>query len=188
MMSEQTFLTHHFLIATPALSDPSFFHAVAYICEHSENGAIGIVINRPMKINLSDVLEQMSIENNNPHTFQVPILLGGPVHQDRGFVIHRPSGNWRSTFLAPDGIAITTSRDILQAIAQERGPEELVVSLGCAGWQPGQLEQELGNNFWLTTPFNTKILFETPYEARWQATADLIGVNMAMLSDQTGHA
>jgi putative transcriptional regulator len=187
-MSERTFLTNHFLIAMPALDDPFFYHAVAYICEHNENGAIGILVNRPMSVNLSDVFKQLEIEVKNPNIKDVPILFGGPIHQERGFVIHRPAGHWRSTFQVDGDIGITTSRDVLQAIADGDGPNDVVISLGCAGWTAGQLEEEMGNNVWLSSPASASILFDTPFESRWSSAAALIGVDITILSDQAGHA
>ncbi len=142
-----TDLSNHFLIAMPGMDDPNFQRTVTYICEHNENGALGLVINRPMEnIQLGDVLSQMDILVQNIHVGSTPILYGGPVHQERGFVIHRPFGNWRSSFDTTDGIVVTTSKDILQAIAEERGPSEILVTLGYAGWNPGQLEKELAEN------------------------------------------
>lgn len=188
-MSEmQESLTNHFLIAMPTLTDPYFVHAVTYICEHNENGAIGIVINQPLELQLSDVLKQMEITNINPSVEKFPVLCGGPVHPERGFVIHSPGTKWRSSLDMTSEIAVTTSRDILEAIAQNQGPIDVIVSLGYANWAAGQLEQEIINNFWLTCPANTNVLFKLPYAKRWSAAMALIGIDVTKLSSDVGHA
>lgn len=187
-MSEQTFLTNHFLIAMPRMDDPVFAKAVVYVCEHNENGAVAIIINHPLNLFLTDVLDNMEIVNRNPKAGEQPILFGGPLHQERGFVIHRPGGHWRSSFMSGDDIAITTSKDKLQAIAAGEGPKELIISLGCAGWGAGQLEQEIASNIWLNTVADPKIIFETPFEERWEKAASLLGIDIKILSSDTGHA
>jgi len=188
-MSDNVFtLGNHFLIAMPLMDDPNFAQTVTYICEHSEYGALGVVINRPTTIMLSEVLEQMDIKTTNPRANTVPILYGGPVHQERGFVIHRSFGLWRSSFETAKGITVTTSRDILQAIATQGGPDEILVTLGYAGWGAGQLEEELTNNLWLSGPADPEIIFEVPFEERWLRAASLLGVDIRSISGDMGHA
>lgn len=181
-------LTNQFLIAMPSLDDPNFFHSVTYICEHTEEGAMGIVINHPMDLHLGDVLEQMSIPIDNPAAATQSLFLGGPVQTERGFVIHEPVGQWESTLSTSDDIAITTSRDILAAIASGQGPMHTLVALGYAGWGPGQLEKEIADNAWLNGPMDKAILFEQPTEKRWKAAASLMGIDLNLLSQEVGHA
>lgn len=188
MKDNTTFLTNYFLIAMPTLADPYFAHSVAYICEHNENGAIGIVINRPLELNLVDVFKQMDIPSNNPGAPEFPILCGGPVHPERGFVIHTPGGNWRSSLEMNSEISVTTSRDILVAIAQNAGPKEVVISLGYSNWGKGQLEKEIKDNFWLVCPADAKVLYKLPFPERWNAALQLLGVDPYHLSSEVGHA
>lgn len=181
-------LTNHFLIAMPSLQDPNFYHTVTYICEHNDQGAMGIVINRPLEIQLGEVFEQMEIEISYPASRQIPIFLGGPVQGDRGFVLHQPATAWNSTLEVTDQIGVTTSRDILEAIADARGPRNSLIALGYAGWGAGQLESEMAANAWLNGPADPGLIFETPVEQRWQAAAGLLGVDLNLLSIETGHA
>lgn len=187
-MNEFIYLNNQFLIAMPTMDDPTFHQSVIYICEHNEQGAIGIVINRPISLLLADILGQLEIVVENPDLHKQPILYGGPIHQERGFVIHRPSGTWRSSFSTEEGITVTTSRDILQAMAENKGPKEAIVSLGYSGWSAGQLELELANNLWLTSPIDPHIIFDIPYEKRWSAAASLIGVDTNKLTRFSGRA
>jgi putative transcriptional regulator len=187
-MPETNFFTNRFLIAMPMLTDPYFSHAVAYICEHNENGAIGIVINQPLDLSLADVLKQMDINMIDPTIGKLPVLCGGPVHPERGFVLHSPGGSWRSSLDMSSEICVTTSRDILQAIAQNQGPEKMIISLGYANWTAGQLEQEVVNNFWLTCPADPEILFKLPFGERWAAALHSLGIDITKLSSDTGHA
>lgn len=188
MIEQITFLNNHFLIAMPSMDDPNFFQAVAYICEHTEDGAIGILINKPTSVNIADILTQMDIPINNPAVHHLPVLYGGPVHPERGFVIHKPQGLWASSYNATNDIAITTSRDILQSIAKNEGPEDMLISLGYAGWGAGQLEEELIKNSWLNCNAAPNILFNTPYELRWNAAISSLGIDPNILSRDTGHA
>lgn len=183
-----TFINNHFLIAMPAMEDPNFFQAVTYICEHTEEGAIGIVINKPTAVNIADILTQMDIPISNPEVEHSPVLYGGPIHPERGFVIHKPKGLWVSSFNATQEIAITTSRDILLAIAKNQGPDEMIISLGYAGWEAGQLEEELANNSWINCSATTDILFRIPYEQRWKAAISSMGIDVHALSGDIGHA
>jgi len=181
-------LTNHFLIAMPGLMDDNFNQAVTYICEHDKNGTFGIIINRESEITLNDVMQQMKIPYPPEKQTNIPVLTGGPVQSNRGFILHRPTGNWDSSLIVTDTVALTTSRDILEAIADDRGPDDNIIALGYAGWGPGQLEQEMAANTWLSCPAEQQIIFETPVEQRWQAAADLIGVDLQLLSHDAGHA
>jgi putative transcriptional regulator len=185
---QQTSLANHFLIAMPALEDPNFQRSVTYICEHNENGAMGIVINRQTDLELGEVLEHMQIPPRIDAVRHQPVYAGGPVQQDRGFVLHRPAGNWVSMLTVSDDIAITTSRDILEAISAGEGPDDSIIALGYAGWAPGQLEEELAANAWLNGPADERIIFATPCEQRWKAAAALLGVDLELLSSEVGHA
>jgi putative transcriptional regulator len=181
-------LSNHFLIAMPNLEDPNFHHTTTFICEHDENGALGVVINRPLELQLGEVLLHMDIRTEDIEIASQPVYMGGPVQNDRGFVLHEPSGEWEATLRVTDRIGITSSRDILAAIAEGRGPEHAIVTLGYAGWGAGQLEQELANNFWLSSPANADIVFRTPTERRWLAAAELIGIDLHLLTSEPGHA
>lgn len=187
-MTEASYLNNHFLIAMPALEDPNFFHSVTYICEHNEQGAMGIVINQPLDISLSDVLEHMKIPMSNEELGSIPVYLGGPVQPERGFVLHEPIGKWDSMLEVTDSMAVTTSLDILEALNSGTGPSRSLVALGYAGWGEGQLEHELIENAWLTCPADSAIIFDTPIENRWTAAAASLGVDMNTLSDDFGHA
>lgn len=181
-------LTHHFLIAMPAMADPYFARSVTYICEHSEQGALGIIINRPLDLTLGTLLEQVGIALERPELATRAIHFGGPVQTDRGFVLHRPAGPWQSTLRVREDIALTTSRDVLEALARGEGPEQFFVTLGYAGWAPGQLEHELAQNAWLSVGADPAILFEVPVENRFQAAMSLLGLNAANLAEDAGHA
>lgn len=187
-MSSNLDLANQFLIAMPQLDDPNFHHTVTYICEHSEDGAMGIVVNRPIDLSLGDVLKHMALETQSKKAAESPVYFGGPVQKERGFVIHSPSGDWDSMHQVNNQIAVTTSRDILEAIANDQGPDDTLIALGYAGWGPGQLEEEISQNAWLTVPFDHRILFQTPSHRRWEAAAGLIGVDIHHMSDEVGHA
>ena len=187
-MDKTESLTNHFLIAMPTLADPNFVHTVTYVCEHNENGAMGIVINRPLELALDDVLGHMEIQASASVDATEPVFSGGPVQPEHGFVVHSPVGVWDSSMRITEEIAVTTSRDILAAIAHGEGPKEHLVALGYAGWGAGQLEQEMGDNAWLSGPADRRILFETPVEERWSAAAALLGVDLRLLSNEIGHA
>lgn len=181
-------LTGHFLIAMPSLNDGFFNHAVTYICEHNESGSFGVIINQQTNINLKQVLDEMKIESDNSYKEDQSIFTGGPVDQGRGFILHRPTGSWSSSLNVRNNVALTTSKDILQAIANNEGPEDCLIALGYAGWAAGQLEQEMADNTWLTCPADEQIIFNTPVEERWKAAAELIGVDLSLLSNDAGHA
>lgn len=183
-------LTHHFLIAMPAMADPNFSRTLTYICEHNAEGALGIVVNRPSDMDLMTLFERVDISlEGGAQTFAgMPVYAGGPVQTDRGFVLHRPAGDWQSTLRVTDEIGLTSSRDILQAMNESGQPAEVLVTLGYAGWSAGQLEWELAQNAWLTVAADPRILFDVPPEARLPAAMQLLGVDFASLSEVAGHA
>jgi len=181
-------LTNHFLIAMPSMLDPNFSQSVTYVCAHNEDGAMGIVINRPLELELGEVFDQMSIAGNELAPTHQSIYQGGPVHQDRGFIIHSPARDWDSTIKVTENLAVTTSRDILEAMSMGEGPENTLVALGYAGWGAGQLEAEMGQNAWLSGPASADIIFLTPASQRWERAARAMGVDLAALSTDIGHA
>jgi len=181
-------LTGHFLIAMPSLEDGFFNHAVTYICEHDESGSFGIIINQETELTLKHIVKEMQIGAEENYNADQPVFIGGPVDQGRGFILHRPTGNWQSTLKVNEHIALTTSKDILEAIVKNEGPKNSIVALGYAGWTTGQLDNEIAANTWLSCPADEQILFDTPPEERWKAAAKLIGVDLSLLSNDTGHA
>lgn len=181
-------LTGHFLIAMPSLNDGFFNQAVTYICEHDENGSFGIIINQQTGITLKQIAKEMAIETENNYNDKQLVFIGGPVDQGRGFILHRPVGNWQSSLKVNNNIAITTSKDILKAIINNEGPEDNIVALGYAGWAAGQLDNEMASNTWLSCPADEQIIFNTPLEERWKTAAKLIGVDLSLLSSDAGHA
>ncbi len=180
-------LKNHFLIAMPALEDSNFFHSVTLICEHNEEGAMGIVVNHPLQVTQRELFEHLNIPAGDENE-KLPVMAGGPVQPERGFVIHNNSGNWQSSLSISNDIAITTSEDILQAMARNEGPDNAFVALGYAGWSAGQLEQELADNAWLSVAASPEILFQTPVDNRWNAAAQLLGVDIQQVSSDLGHA
>jgi putative transcriptional regulator len=181
-------LTDHFLIAMPNMVDPHFAKSLTFICEHNDQGALGVVVNRPIEMNLHALLEQVSIAQENHDFRSIPVHFGGPVQVDRGFVLHTPRGEWQSTLAVGAEIGLTTSKDILQAVARGEGPRQILVTLGYAGWAPGQLEHELAQNAWLTVPAKPQVIFDLPADERLPAAMALLGVDFASLSDVAGHA
>ena len=181
-------LTNHLLIAMPQLADPNFAQTVALICEHTDKGALGIVLNKPLPMRLSDVLSQMKLEPSSEHIAAQPVLRGGPVHTDRGFVLHRPGGQWDHTHKVSDTIQVTTSRDVLAAMARGEGPSDAFIALGYAGWESGQLERELRENAWVSMPVDPRVVFELPFEQRWAGAWRLLGIDVDRLAPEAGHA
>ncbi len=181
-------LSHHFLIAMPAMTDPFFAKSLTYVCEHNEQGAMGIVVNRPISLTLSELFAQINMPLNQNELEDMLVHFGGPVQTDRGFVLHEPSGEWQSTLRINDKVGLTTSKDILQAVGEGQGPRHLLVSLGYAGWTEGQLEQELSQNAWLSVPADERIMFDLPAEERLVAAMALLGIDYATLSEEAGHA
>ena len=186
-MSQQNF-ANQLLIAMPGMQDPNFETTVTLICEHNEEGALGIVINRPLDLTLGDVLAQLSLEAVEQETREAPVLGGGPVGHERGFVLHGGSDTWEATLEVSEEIRVTFSRDILTAIAAGTGPGRAVVALGYAGWDAGQLEAEMMANAWLTVTATPDIVFDVPYEKRWQAAARQLGIDITRLASDAGHA
>jgi putative transcriptional regulator len=181
-------LANQLLIALPALDDPRFARSVVLICQHDDDGAMGVVVNRASEYTLGEVLRQMQLDTDDEALRNRVVLYGGPVHPERGFVLHDGGGDWDSTLQISDDLYLTTSRDILEAMASGQGPDNAVVALGCAGWGAGQLEFELGENSWLTAPADRELLFATPLDQRWQAAAGRIGVDMSRMTDYSGRA
>lgn len=181
-------LSNHFLVAMPGLLDPNFSQAVIYLCEHTADGAMGLIINHPLDIPLSQIFEQFEM-GYSPKMGEQSLLSGGPVQVDRGFVLHRSgSRQWESTLAISREVSLTASSDIIADIAEEKGPNDLIITLGYAGWGPGQLEDELAENAWLTVPGDANILFNVPFHERATAAAAKIGVDFNQLSTDIGHA
>ncbi|MGA3157174.1 MAG: YqgE/AlgH family protein [Steroidobacteraceae bacterium] len=187
-MSDSVYLANSLLIAMPSLSDENFSQSVALICEHSERGALGIVLNKPMTMKLGEVLTQMKLEPSEAGIGERPVLRGGPVKMDRGFVLHRPGGSWDTTHRVSESVQVTTSRDVLAAMARGEGPQDAVIALGYAGWEPGQLEREMLDNAWMSVPMNERLVYELPFEERWQAAWQMLGVHSSRVSLTAGHA
>ena len=185
---ENVDLKHQFLIAMPAMVDPYFAKTLVFICEHNENGALGIIVNRPLDMSLGALFERVEIPLVADGFADLPVFFGGPVQTDRGFVLHRPIGNWQSTLRVSDEVGLTSSRDILQSIGGEGVPRDLLVSLGYAGWSAGQLESEIAQNAWLTVTADVGIVFDLAYEDRLPAAMQALGVSFTNLSDVAGHA
>ena len=181
-------LTQHFLIAMPNMADPYFSRSLTYICEHNDQGALGLVVNRPIDMTLQALFERLSLEMRDAEFADAPIYFGGPVQTDRGFVLHAPAGRWQSTLRVGEAIGLTTSKDILEAVGRGEGPQRMLVTLGYAGWSPGQLEHEISQNAWLTVEATDGIIFETPAEERLPAAMELLGLDFATLQDEAGHA
>lgn len=186
-MNKKTYLTNNFLIAMPSMQGDDFTKSVTYLCQHDEEGALGIVINKPHTMTMGSIFEQLSLKPTNPETAEIPLLLGGPVQPERGFVLHTPVGSWDSTLQVNDELALTSSKDILEAIAEGKGPEKWVVALGYAGWGAGQLEQEIQRNSWLHGEAEQHIIFDEPLLQRWELAGHRIGVDISLMSTDAGH-
>ena len=182
------YLTNQFLIAMPAMDDSNFSQTVTLVCEHSDRGALGIVINRTLPMTLGEVFEQLGLDSTRSRVNDQPVLRGGPVQTERGFVLHTPAGKWESSLPFSEKMHLTTSRDILDALAVGEGPADAVIALGYAGWDAGQLDEEMARNAWLTVDADDRVLFATPVEQRWHAAARLLGVDLRSLSSDAGHA
>jgi putative transcriptional regulator len=190
MQPEQaTDLKNHFLVAMPGMADPNFNGSVIYIADHSDKGALGLLINRPMDdLDLGALFERIELSLEGKAIGASPVFFGGPVQTDRGFVLHRPVGNWSSSLRVSDEVALTSSKDVLEAVAAGSGPQELLVTLGYSGWGPGQLEEEIAHNAWLTAPADAQLLFEVPADKRLARAFALLGIDPAFLSSDAGHA
>ena len=185
---EDSNFTDHFLIAMPNMVDPNFAGTLTYICDHGKDGALGIVVNRPIELSIEKLFEQLGLSMEDVALSGQPVYFGGPVQVERGFVLHRPVGEWNSTLTVNAQIGLTTSKDILEATAQRNGPEQILISLGYSGWGPGQLEAEIRQNAWLTVPADPEVIFGLPPEARFVAAMHLLGIAPSMLSEEAGHA
>ncbi|WP_261816007.1 YqgE/AlgH family protein [Vibrio gallicus] len=184
-------LTNHFLVAMPSMQDSLFERSVVYICEHNENGAMGIIINAPIDITVKSMLEKVEVCSDLPLTqdsLNQPVHNGGPVAEDRGFILHHPKDKYQSSIDMTETITMTTSKDILQVLGTTQEPEKYLVALGYAGWEAGQLESELADNSWLTTKADPEIIFTTPVQERWNSAVQSLGIDIAQLSTQIGHA
>ncbi len=182
-------LQNHFLVAMPSLAESYFERSVTLIIEHNDEGAMGLVINQPSQMTFRELVKQAdedaTIEDEKSEKL---VIMGGPVHQDRGFVLHSTQPGWSSSVELDSEIMLTTSKDILSHLASDVGPKKTLVALGYAGWSPGQLEQEIQENSWLTLPYDMDILFDVPMQQRWQAAMNKLGVNVWQISSQGGHA
>jgi len=181
-------LTSHFLIAMPNMVDPHFARTLTFICDHTDQGALGIVVNRPIDMTLAALFERLELPNGGAGLADAPVYFGGPVQTDRGFVLHLPIGAWSSTLAVASHYGLTTSRDVLESVAQGRGPEKFMFTLGYSGWGAGQLENEIGQNAWITVEARESIIFDLPPEERLPAAMSLLGLSYANLLDAAGHA
>ena len=184
-------LANHFLIAMPAMQDPVFGGTVVYVCEHNENGVLGVVINKPTDMTMEVLFDRIDLKlagGSEAPIVNEPIMFGGPVQDDRGFVLHTPGARYSSSLTVTEDVAFTTSIDVLEAVAKGDGPERMLVSIGYSGWSPGQLEDEIGRNGWLTVGASADILFDFPIEDRYVAAIKLLGIDPLMLASEAGHA
>src|SRR5450755_5017897 len=187
-MTDSGYLTNQLLIAMPYMGDPNFAQTVALVCDHSSQGALGLILNKPLPMRIGEIFQQLEIELSLGPLRERLVLRGGPMQTDRGFVVHRAGGEWDSTLKVSDLIHVTTSRDILAAMARGEGPAQAVVALGYAGWDGGQLEEEIRANAWLSAPVESAIIFDLPFESRWHAAARLLGVELSRVSGLSGNA
>ncbi len=187
-MGSDSTLTNQLLIAMPGMADPNFSTTVTLICEHNDEGALGIVINRPLTVRLAELFEQLNVDSPDPNTGDDPVLAGGPVGTERGFVLHAPGWSYENTLAVSDDIQLTLSRDVIDDMASGEGPDRSIVALGYAGWQPGQLEDEMLSNSWLNVPATPELVFDTPYAKRWDSAARTLGIDIARMSSDAGHA
>ena len=181
-------LTDHLLLAMPLMTDPNFSGTVVYIVEHGEKGAMGLVINRTLELTVSDLFERIDLKCEQESLANQPVLLGGPVHNDRGFVLHRPIGDWSSSIRINESVALTSSRDVLESVAKGAGPHDLIVALGYAGWGAGQIEAEIAQNAWLTVRASDAIIFDVLPKDRHAMAFRLLGVDPLLISGTAGHA
>jgi putative transcriptional regulator len=185
-------LTNQFLIAMPGMADETFAGAVVYLCEHNAKGALGLVINKPIDIKLRKLFEKVELSLDREELAEQPVFFGGPVQTERGFVLHEKLGgdgsHYNSTLSIPGGLEMTTSKDVLEAMAGGTGPKKVLITLGYSGWQAGQLEDEIGRNGWLTVDADPKVIFDTPIDKRYDSALSLLGIDPRMLSQEAGHA
>jgi putative transcriptional regulator len=183
-----SYLEHQFLIAMPGMEDPNFMRGVTLLCQHNEEGALGITVNRESEYVLEDVLEQLDLVCSDEGIANMPVYVGGPVHPERGFVLHSNDRSWEATVDVGQGICVTTSRDVLEAIANGEGPSKFLVALGYAGWESGQLEEEMRENAWLNVMASAEIIFDFPVDERWEQAVSRLGIDVATLQPAGGHA
>lgn len=188
-MKQMPSLEHHFLIAMPSLDDSWFEKTVIYIVEDNEHGSMGLIINLPHKLNVEDLITHFDYSPNHESTYLDQVVLrGGPVDMERGFILHHPAGHWKSSMVLPDNLAMTVSDDFIEALSQNKAPQQFIVCLGFAGWKPGQLAQELQSNSWLTIPYNQALLFDSPIERKWEIALSTLGISPEFLTLEAGHA
>ncbi len=187
-MGDSGYLTNQLLIAMPTMGDPNFAQTVALVCAHGPRGARALIVNKPLPMRIGEIFEQLEIEIEAGAVTERKVLRGGPMQTDRGFVVHTAGGHWDSTLRVSERLQVTTSRDVLAAIARGEGPDDAIVALGYAGWDGGQLENEIRANAWLSAPVDRGILFDLPYDARWEAAGRLLGVDLTRISPLSGNA
>jgi putative transcriptional regulator len=187
-MNEPGYLTNQLLIAMPSMEDPNFAQTVALVCDHGPGGALALIVNKPLPMRMGEVFAQLEIQIATGPLTERNVLRGGPMQTDRGFVVHPAGGEWDSTLQVSDRLHVTTSRDILTAIARGEGPADAIVALGYAGWEGGQLEDEIRANAWLNAPVDAGLIFDLPFESRWEAAGRLLGVDLARITSMSGHA
>ena len=187
-MDPDRLLTNQLLIAMPGMADPNFSTTVTLICEHNDDGALGIIINRPLNLKLSGLFDQLAVEDADPDVAGNPVMSGGPVGTERGFVLHGKEHSFENTLAVSDDIQLTLSRDVIDAMAVGEGPQKSLVAIGYAGWEPGQIEEEMLANSWLNVTATPELVFDTPFEERWDSAARLLGVDIASISPDAGHA
>lgn len=192
MSSEPINFTNQFLIATPGMGGDTFAGTVIYLCEHTENGALGLVINRPIDIKLRNLFEKVDLSLERDDLAELPVYFGGPVQTERGFVLHErldeDGGHYSSSLQIPGGLEMTTSKDVLEALSNGAGPKKVFITLGYSGWGAGQLEDEMGRNSWINVGAQPEIIFDTPVEQRYDKALSLLGIDARMLSQEAGHA
>lgn len=186
-MNKKQYLTNNFLIAMPGMEGDDFSKSVTFLCQHDEDGALGLLVNKPHTMTMGDIFKQLAVTPVSPEVSKIPLFIGGPVQPERGFVLHSPVGNWDSTMQINEELALTSSKDILEAIAQDKGPKKWLVALGYAGWAAGQLEEEIQRNSWLHDVAETDIIFDEPLALRWELAAHRIGVDISLMSTEAGH-
>jgi putative transcriptional regulator len=195
MPSQPINLTNQFLIAMPGMGDGTFAGTVVYMCEHTEKGALGLVINKPIDIKLKNLFEKVELTLDRQDLAEAPVYFGGPVQTERGFVLHErlggeggSGGHYSSTLQIPGGLEMTTSKDVLEALSHGVGPKKVLVTLGYSGWGAGQLEEEMSRNGWINVGAEPEIIFDTPVEERYTKALSLLGIDPRMLSQEAGHA
>ena len=181
-------LKNHFLISMPHLNDPNFEHTVVYLCEHTETGAMGVIINRPSSIDFGELAEHLGMQIALPKLTSEPVYIGGPVESERGFILHSSDKHWGNTLKVTDEVYLSASLETLEHIAAGDGPESFLITLGCAGWEEGQLESEIANNDWLVCEADLDVLFNTPSDMQFNAATKVLGLDMSLLSPDIGHA